>query len=1107
MSEMAGQAGRVEVAWGPERAETALLDAILGEIAALYGDPCKLASPLRVVVPSRSLRLHLGARMVARAGRPVLGLKIQTLSGLALEIVERAGEASPLADVLPLVVREQARAEARLRDSLDLLTDGYAAVEAAVVDLLDAGFDPVHAEAADERLVESASRGQAVDLARAVIRVAVRSSETLREHRVGVRSDLLARAAELLQEDREYLPSGGVFVHGFADATGRATELILALLRYRSAVVVLDLPQEPAALLSGSAEPPSEIFVDRFKERLAGVASVVAAEAQPASAPQLVSFSAVGSDGEAREVAQRIQQLLRKGVRPEGIGVVARDRDPYVSWLRLHFDRLGVPYSGLAPVQLGDSRSRRYVALVAMLRDRAHCATDRWLDARVDVQRPPSAGETGFGDMDRDDLRLGFRHHGAGRLFQAAALPRFANGMSLPVRRGFSDPASQGGDAPVAERRMISAVVVDAARDAAKQVHARLSEWPLRASLGEHAERLCAFALEDLAWDEEGILFQGLQSVVGWMGSSSWSEAEIAIEDFAIFMERRLSTVALRQLGGEGAGVQVLSVMEARARTFDHLFVLGLNRDVFPRAVREDALLPDEVREALSDLLPDMPIKRRGYEEERHLFAQLLASSPSVTLCWQHAGDDGRSRAPSTLLERLRWAHPDLVDETTALDDRADDLRLPVSEHAFEAALASGPDGLAPLLDEACKERTRQLASPRHGEENLDRVSAPPGELAAARIAILREWDRVPIAGAGLGPFFGFVGSPISDADPRSAAPWITQLEKLAACPWQSFLQGVLRVESLPDPLGELPEVSALELGSLVHRVLDRLASEVLREGGAPEGQPVALAELRARTPVAWEWPGDKTVIRCLREESSRLLTESGLGFAGLEEVLWRQAWVPLQVFRDLEWANPDASVSLLGAEVEAGVGVGQTTIRFRADRVDLRDGALLFTDYKTGKFFSKGVKEETRRKHFRERVEMGKLLQGTGYALAGGDAQDVGRYLYLDPETSSEYLEVRVPASDLELVEAFEGTASALLELRQVGGFAPRLVDSKGLKEPDACGWCEVAAVCLRGDSGARRRLRQWLEDGAVGTPGEQSLRKLWDVWKTSPSGRGAGS
>ena len=62
----------------------------------------------------------------------------------------------------------------------------------------------------------------------------------------------------------------------------------------------------------------------------------------------------------------------------------------------------------------------------------------------------------------------------------------------------------------------------------------------------------------------------------------------------------------------------------------------------------EDSILGDSIRRALTDLLPDMPLKARGHDEERHLFAQLLASAPEVTLSWQTVGDDGRSRAPST---------------------------------------------------------------------------------------------------------------------------------------------------------------------------------------------------------------------------------------------------------------------------------------------------------------------------------------------------------------------------------------------------------------------------------------------------------------------------
>ncbi|MFP8873398.1 MAG: hypothetical protein VCB42_02450, partial [Myxococcota bacterium] len=64
-------AGRIEVRWGPRAAEASLVDSLLAAAGSLRSDPAQLGLPLRVVVPSRSLRLHLAARVVARAGSPV----------------------------------------------------------------------------------------------------------------------------------------------------------------------------------------------------------------------------------------------------------------------------------------------------------------------------------------------------------------------------------------------------------------------------------------------------------------------------------------------------------------------------------------------------------------------------------------------------------------------------------------------------------------------------------------------------------------------------------------------------------------------------------------------------------------------------------------------------------------------------------------------------------------------------------------------------------------------------------------------------------------------------------------------------------------------------
>ena len=64
-------------------------------------------------------------------------------------------------------------------------------------------------------------------------------------------------------------------------------------------------------------------------------------------------------------------------------------------------------------------------------------------------------------------------------------------------------------------------------------------------------------------------------------------------------------------------------VIEARSLTFERLFVIGLNRGVFPRIVNEDPLLPDSLRAVLSrqgfGLLQDLPQKLSGFDEKGRL--------------------------------------------------------------------------------------------------------------------------------------------------------------------------------------------------------------------------------------------------------------------------------------------------------------------------------------------------------------------------------------------------------------------------------------------------------------------------------------------------------
>jgi hypothetical protein len=545
--------------------------------------------------------------------------------------------------------------------------------------------------------------------------------------------------------------------------------------------------------------------------------------------------------------------------------------------------------------------------------------------------------------------------------------------------------------------------------------------------------------------------------------------------------------------------VQVLSVTEARARTFDHLFVAGLNRDVFPRGIREDPLLPDDLRRVLQRVLPDVPIKRAGFDEERYLFAQLLSASPAVTLSWQTADDEARPLSPSPLVERLRqsleiakapllWALPaagPLPGPRTAL------------EHAVLAALHAPRKWFGRVLPLAMGEGRAEL-SPSVFDLRPDR-------LAAARLAVLEEMDpdlRTPegrAARSRLGPYFGFIGRlPGSEGEPRLRDLYVTQLENLAACPWQLFLVRLLRLEPTPDPLSALPGVDALLLGNVVHAALERIARPPGREG---------VKGIRGLTPVPVSWPDEMEVVRTVREEAERLLAEDGIRLPGLARALADRAFPMLDTVRGMDWSA--GAVPVLATEAEGELDVGDVPgplrrVLFQADRVDQAGGLVVWTDYKTGKPISEARRPETRRRHFLERVRSGTHLQAVAYLL-GSEGEAMGRYLFLRPNLDDETRELAVYSGDQEFAEAFARASEAVLAAWEAGSFFPRLVETDGRKEPGRCSFCTVAEACLRGDSGSRQRLFKWTERGeAAAEVAEAALLRVWRLWeKRAEAGR----
>jgi hypothetical protein len=1046
--------------------------------------PAALARSVRVVVPSRSLAEHLSERLARRAGRPLLGVSIRTVYAVACDIVQRGGRALPAGEGLfDVVVRRAAREEPALA-ALAELVDGHEAVAASVRDLLDAGLEPAHAEALEDALEAEAGGGDVAHRAGAVVRIACLAAREIEQERFGHRSRLFRLAREILERDPDAaLPSRTILIHGFSDATGVVTDLLEALVRRAGAALFLDRPSDPA---DPAREDPGVRFAERFAARVLGAPPPE--PAAPAPAVRLRVLHAPGAWSEARAVADELGAALEAGdVAPERLGVVARDLSGHRLALRSQLRRQGLPFSGLGEAGPPSAAGRRLAELRVVLDAGARARADQWLDL---LELEPPEGR--LSPALRADLRIGLLAQGAARLEQVALLPTADDGAThdqpLPVRARI---AVDGDGAARARRRVLPRAVLDAAILRARDLLARLRALevpPARQPLAKRQQDLRELVRSALGWRADHPGARELEAALadGALGPPAFP---IDAEELRLLLWRRLAGEARDPLGGEGGGVQLLTVIEARARCFERVWVLGLSRDVFPRAVNEDPLLPDSLRLRLRALLPDLPLKRDGHHEERFLFAQLAASASEVVLLASTCDDDGRAREISPFVERLRpvapGEGPETVPSPTAFEALAAKVARPAHERALLAGLHADAAAFAALLPVAIEEARRELGAP----------PVDVAALAAGRLAVLRELDAPAHRGAALSPYFGFVGGIREGADPRRGPIAVTTLEKLFRCPWQTYLAQLLRIEAPPDADGELPVADGRAVGSLVHRVIERVA------GGALGASEASLEEIAKSPGVVLAWPPADELETIAREVAREILEADGVALPGFERVLALAAREPLALARALDEAERGDGVRLVGSEVWGTLGITDSTgapreLRLRIDRVDRRGEALLLDDYKTGKLKVTQKGEAARRKALLRLVASGELLQAPAYAalVRAQTGSGLGRYLHLHADATEQTRELSVDAGDEEVARVFAEAVGRALAVWDAGSFFPRLLDRASDNENRACSDCAVKEACVRGDSAARGRLEHWTAQPRSAASGpEAALLGLW--------------
>ncbi len=1048
---------RVVAARGPRAAQDQLLADLAQTLGAGPLAPASLAAPVRVITATGALRRQLAHRICLLHDGAAAGVQVVTLWSLTRQVLQAASEALRVGDgLMSLLASRQAAIQAGLSAALNPFEDGPRAVTPAVRDLLSAGL--VSGVPAREALAEL-GRGDDTTRARALVEVAASVSETMKRLGAPRFGAHVRRAAELLgTPGHALLPSRAVMVIGFADATGDALCLLQTLCAQAPASLYLDVPDDPAY---PGHEDLGARFARRFASRLLPEAEWFDAPASPTQRQRLL-VDAAGIDAEVRETASRVRRLLDAKIAPESIGVVVRGAEAYATVWRRHADALGIPFSGGETPEGATVFERRLQSFVRVMRDGPSASIDAWLDAGFAHGLPAS----------NDDLRLALRAIGVSRLEEVARLDLAhelggRDSLPLPVRRGFLEVEENDERRIVVSRRHVAAKPLRAVIAAAAATLTRLKQR--HDSLQQHAEamRQTVVALPKRERDALSVATDTLLKLAG-------ADFVLLRDEFLRLLADALGSQIDRRLGGDGGGVQWLDTARARGLSFEHLFVLGVNRDVFPGALHDDAMLDESVRARLQRVLPDLALKSARHDEERLLFASLLAAAPSVTLSWQRADDEGKERAVSAFIERLLLADGELSIEHVPRA-RVDQLARWPARTAREslqlAALTRDEASFARWLPLALNEGQQRFATAA-----AQRSQPVDAELVArARIAVLGEQEPNYETSLRFGPYLGFAGTAQGSSDPRRGPLSITTLESVARCGWQALLANYLKLERPPDPAGELPGIGNALVGDAAHRALQRLLEPRIGSGEATR-------------------PSDREIDEAVSAAAPVAARESGLRLSGLIDVLARRASAMVHRAIALEW-GARATLPTVHVEFESSTSLvtphGNVAVRFRADRVD-RDGAKqVFTDYKTGKPLSSGKKAQTRDLALMKAVKNGTKLQAAVYALSQPGA--VGRYLYIDPSIEADCTEFAIE-HDSAAAQAARVSAALLTTALQQGVLLPRLFDHKG-NIPNACEYCDVKAACSQGDTGVALRLQRVFEALRERRGDPPLALQLWDI------------
>ena len=789
-------------------------------------------------------------------------------------------------------------------------------------------------------------------------------------------------------------------------------------------------------------------------------------------------FSAPGEGRESVEIARRILDEARAGVRFDEMAVLLRSPADYVSLLEDAFGRAGVPVWFDRGNRRPHPAGRAFLAILS-------CAVQRLSAVRfaeyLSLGQVPDADDgRAEADPPADDLIAGFSRIDAPPEDPGPPLEPPPDGtaddddvaviagtLRAPWKweRLIVDSAVIGGNPARWERRLrglraqFEKQLSEESRDDPESPRVARLERDIR-NLG-HLTRFALPVIETLA---------------SWPAAASWTEwlqrfnelaprvlrrparvtrvlaelrpmgaiGPVTLEEARDVLAERLGTLDTQPPADRFGRVFVGSPHQGRGRTFKVVFVPALAERLFPQKLREDPLLlDDEMRAPLGAGL--FVQDDRGRTERLLLRLAAGAASERLWLSYPRLDVSGaRPRVPSFYL----------LDVMRAVTGR-----IPNHEVLQQDAAAAGgarldwpaPASPAAAIDEV----EHDLATLRELMETRDRASVRGHAHYMLRLndwlrrSVTRRWVR---ARSRWMPQDGIVRvtdgtRAMLESQRLRARPYsVSALQKFTTCPYQFVLSAIYRLEPNEEP-EPLQRLDPLTRGAIFHEVQAGFLRTLHAERRLPlQRKDVAYAvavldRVLAGVAASYAEQLAPAIERVWREEIAALGRDLHVWVRKLAEV---QDWTPAYFEYSFGLADEGRDPRSVRDPVLLD---GRFLLRGSVDVIEERQGAaeLRITDHKTGR----------NRATPRAVIGGGAMLQPVIYGLAVeqilGRPVTGGRLFYCT--AAGGFTEHPVPLSEINRragLEALEIVDRAI----ELGFLPPAPADR-------ACAWCDFRPVC----------------------------------------------